>query len=149
MKTQLLLISFLFFFSFDIVAQVKTKEKEKYTQKEQKLFVKIYKHTLDFPFDIIASMQKNAPKINIKEERFSEILQAQFAGNEPNLSEPEIKEMTKLKALMESEKEEYDEEFKKYVTTQGLPFNKYQEMEKRYHDDTKFQSKVNKLSKAK
>jgi hypothetical protein len=143
-----LAITFIFFISsYGTFSQ--TNEKEKYTKKEQFAFLKIYKHTLDNPFDITTSMQKNVPKIKIEEARFSEILQAQFAGNEPTLTAAENKEMAVLQNLMELDKKEYDSLLKKYAISQGISYEKYLAIEKLYHENKKFQKKIDKLSKAK
>ena len=147
MSRTLFTILIIFITSYSLFSQ--TIEKEKYTKKEQFAFLKIYKHTLDNPFDITTSMQKNVPKIKIEEARFSEILQAQFAGNEPTLTAAENKEMATLKALMELDKKEYDRELKKYAIAQGISYEKYLVIEKLYHENKKFQKKIDKLSNAK
>jgi hypothetical protein len=141
MKFKKLLPLLFFFICASLLGQVK----EKYSKKELQSFVKIYKHTLDAPFDIIKSMQKNAPKIAINEARFSEILQAQFAGNTPKLTEIENKEMAKLQHLMELDKQDYDAKLQQYILAQGMPYSKYKEIEKQYHQNPKFQKKINKM----
>ncbi|WP_310556139.1 hypothetical protein [Flavobacterium sp.] len=130
-------------FSLNTISQVK--EKEKYSKAELKTFIKIYKHTLDFPFNTIVSMQQNALKIKISEQRLTEILQSQFAGNTIKLTDDESKEMGKLQKLMETDKEVYDKELEKYIISQKILPSKYKEIEKVYHKNNKFQKKVNKL----
>jgi hypothetical protein len=147
MTIKLALTFTIFIFNCSLFSQ--TTQKEKYTKKEQYAFLKIYKHTLDYPFDIATSMQKHAPEIKIEELRFAEILQAQFAGNEPKLTPAENKEMAALKTLIAADKEDYDIELKKYAIAQGIAYEKYIAIEKLYHDNKKFQKKIDKLSKAK
>lgn len=147
MTRKLFTILIIFISSYSLFSQ--TIEKEKYTKKEQFAFLKIYKRTLDNPFDITTSMQKNVPKIKIEEARFSEILQAQFAGNEPTLTAAESKEMAVLQSLMELDKKEYDSLLKKYAVSQGISYEKYLVIEKLYHENKKFQKKIDKLSNAK
>jgi hypothetical protein len=148
MKVQKLIIGLIVWFSFGITfgSLAQSKEKQKYSKEELEAFSKIYKHTLDFPFDQITSMQKNASKIKISEERLSEILQAQFAGNSPQLTKEEILEMEQLKKLMETDKQNYDKEIEQYIATQKITVSKYLEIKKLYNKDNKFQEKVNKMS---
>jgi light-regulated signal transduction histidine kinase (bacteriophytochrome) len=138
----LLLISFILL-SNSLLAQVK--EKEEYSKKELQTFLKIYKHTLDAPFDPVISMQKNTSKIKITEERLTQILQAQFAGNTVSLTDEEIIEMDKLKQMMELDKQAYNKALEEYIISQKMAPSKYEEIEKLYHSNTKFQKKVTKL----
>lgn len=142
MKIKLFYMLFFTILTSNAIAQVK----EKYSQKELQTFLKVYKHSIDKPFDIVKSMQNNASKINIPEARFSEILQAQFAGNTPSLTDIETKEMSKLKMMMEEDELVYTENLKKYTIAQGLIYSKYKEIEKQYNSDLKFQRKINKLN---
>lgn len=142
MKLKLLFLILLFSFPVIITAQVK----EKYTKTELTTFLKIYKHTLDHPFDITSSMQKNAKSIKIPEERLGEILQAQFAGNSLKLTEAENKEMTTLKKLMEVDQESYNKALEKYILDNKMTNNKYKEIVAEYYSSQKFQKKVNKLN---
>jgi len=128
-----------------LFAQNTNKEKEKYTKEELQSFIKIYKYTLDNPFEPMISMQRNASKINISEARLTEIMQAQATGYDAKLSEKENQEMTRLQKLIEEDKKVYDKKLEQYITTQKLPLEKYQEIKKCYHKDSKFQEKVNKL----
>ncbi|KOY85608.1 hypothetical protein AD998_05080 [bacterium 336/3] len=127
-------------------AQNTTKEKEKYTKEELQSFIKIYKYTLDNPFEPLVSMQKNASKISITEARLTEIMQAQSMGYDPKLTEKENGEMSRLKKFIEEDKMVYDKKLEQYIISQKLPLEKYQEIKKLYHKDSKFQEKVNKLS---
>jgi hypothetical protein len=134
--------------TFTLSAQIKMKEKEKekFTKIELQTFLKVYKYTLDNPFNPLISMQKNSSKIKISEERLTEIMQAQFAGNEISLSEEENYEMSKLKKILEKDKETYDMQLERYIKNQNMKPAKYKEIENLYHNNTKFQDKINALN---
>jgi hypothetical protein len=123
-----------------------TKEKEKYTKEELQTFIKIYKYTLDNPFEPLVSMQKNISKISITEARLTEIMQAQSTGYDPKLTEKETNEMTRMKKFIEEDKKNYDKKLEQYIVTQKITVEKYFEIKKQYHKDSKFQEKVNKLA---
>ena len=142
MKLKLFHLIFFFTFSIFLSAQVK----EKYSKTELITFLKIYKHSLDHPFDIAVSMKMNASKIKISEERLGEILQAQFAGKSIKLTDAENKEMLSLKKLMEVDEEKHKSDFKKYIVDNKIAYEKYVEMETLFHSSQKFQNKINKLN---
>jgi hypothetical protein len=143
MIKQFIYIMILLISSSSLMAQ--SKEKEKYTPTALKTFLKIYKHTLDVPFDPIISMKNNAPKIKISHERLSEILGSELEGSTPELSDQETKEMNKLKKMIEADKLIYDKKLDLYITSQKMTLAQYEEIKKQYHKDNKFQNKVNKL----
>ena len=142
------LIYTLIFCSLQMVQAQNTvnKEKEKYTKEELQSFIKIYKYTLDNPFEPLISMQKNASKISISEARLTEIMQAQATGYDPKLTEQENADMIRLKKFIEEDKKVYDKKLEQYILNQKLSLEKYQEIKKQYHKDSKFQEKVNKLA---
>jgi len=135
----------LIFFGLQM-AHAQSKEKDKYTKEELQAFIKIYKYTLDNPFEPLVSMQKNASKVSITEARLTEIMQAQATGYDPKLTEKENAEMLRLKQLIEEDKKNYDKKLEQYIISQKLSVEKYQEIKKQYHKDSKFQEKVNKLA---
>ena len=140
---KLKLFHFILFFTFSTILTAQVKEK--YSKTELVTFLKIYKHTLDHPFDIALSMQKNATKIKLSEERLSEILQAQFAGNSIKLTDAENNEMSSLKKLMEIDEEKYNNELKKYIVDNKITYEKYKKIETLFNSNQKFQKKINKL----
>lgn len=129
--------------SFNLIAQ--TKVKEKFSNKEITSFLIIYKHTLDFPFDMVSAMKKSAKEIQITEERLSEILQNQFAGNTIQLSDMEIKEMQKLQSLMNIEKQKYEVDVNKFIAAHNLSQEKYILIKKQYDTNIKFQKRANQM----
>ncbi len=133
---------FLLFISFNTWSQ----KKEKFSSLELKTFLKIYKHTLDLPFDAATALQKSAKLSAIPEKRLSEILKAKFAGNKVELSDEEIGEMNTIKKNMQTDKDLYDNELDKYILKQKMTPKKYHEIENLYHANNKFQEKINKLS---
>ena len=142
MKLKLFYLIFFFALSSLLTAQVK----EKYSKTELITFLKIYKYSLDHPFDLADSMKKNATKIKISEKRLTEILQAQFAGNFVKLTDAENNEMTSLKKLMEIDEEKYKSELKKYIIDNHIAYEKYKEIESLFNSNQKFQKKINKLN---
>jgi len=75
-----------------------------------------------------------------------EILQAQFAGTELQLSKEELKQLEQLKILMNKDKKRYDRKMVSFITANNMQPSRYQKMEKAYHSNPKFQAEVYKLS---
>lgn len=149
MKKIIVLFAIVFITTFTLSAQIKVREKVKdnFTKIELQTFLKVYKYTLDHPFDPLVSMKKNSSRIRLSEQRLTEIMQSQFAGNELKLSEGENYEMSKLQKLVEKDKELYDKQIERYIKNQNMKPARYKEIEALYQENTKFQSKVNALHK--
>lgn len=131
--------------STSLYSQEKRTTEVKYSTEEIETFLKIYKHKLDHPFEIAISMENASKKSAISEERMSEILQAQFAGNEIKLSEKEKNELEKIKALMEIDKAIYDKSLNEYISENKMNPLRYQEIETTFHNNVAFQNKLTSL----
>ncbi len=146
MKNITLLL--LFILSFHNSLCQTTPKKQIYSKRELISFLKIYKHTLDNPFDPLVSLNNNYKKSKLTEERLTEIFQAEFAGNPVTLSESEKVELQKLKEMVEIDKKNYDNKLDNYISENNLTKKKYYEIKKKYHEDSSFQKKVLKTIKS-
>jgi len=144
MKLKFLLPTFLLVHSFCLLGQ--ENGSDTFSENELKAYAKIHKYTLDHPFDIASSMQKCVKKIAIPEERMSEILQAQFAGNTIKLSKKELQQLEQLKTLMNSDKKAYDSKIAKFVVANKMKISTYQKLKAASRGDQNFQAKLHKLT---
>lgn len=131
--------------STSLFAQEKSTINQKFSSEELQTFMKIYEYKLNHPFDIVAAMQKSVKKTSISEKRISEILQAQFAGNEIKLSDFEKKELETINLLMEKEKVEHEKEINKFIAETKMDTSKYLEIREEFDNDKDFQAVVNNL----
>ena len=122
-------------------AQEKKSNEIQYSSDEVQTFITIYEYKLNHPFEIATSMQNSFKQTTISEERMTEILQAQFAGNEIKLSEKEKSELEKIKALMEVDKAKYDALLNTFILENKMKPNRFKEIEDALNNNIEFQNK--------
>ncbi len=142
-------LKFLFFCLFCCVgtytytyAQVKSKTSDKFTKEEKEKFSVVYEYTFKNSFDAIKSGQKNLPASGLSEQKFGEILTAQFGGTKPTLTSTEQIAADKLNKLIEKDKEEYDKQVNKVVLAQNLAPKKYKQMKEEHLKNRLFQNEI-------
>ncbi len=125
-------------------AQVKSKEKitEKFTKEEKGKFSVVYEYTTENSFDAIKSGQKNLPASGLSEQKFGEILTAQFGGRKPTLTPTEQAAAINLNKLIEKDKQEYDKQVNKVVLAQNLTLKKYEQMKEEHLKNRFFQNEI-------
>ncbi|VXB96129.1 conserved hypothetical protein [Flavobacterium sp. 9AF] len=119
-----------------------SQEEKNFSQEELHIFVKIYNYQLNHPFDLIDSMQKAFEKTTLSKERMTTLLQAQFAGNEVELTLSEKNELEKIKVAMEKDYALYKTNFNSFITLNKMNPTRYLEIEKYFHSNHDFQNKV-------
>ncbi len=130
------------------LANAQSTEKAKPSEEEQQKFTRIHKYVLDHPFDVATSMQRNVKALKISESRLTEIFQARAKGEKIALTKKETEQLAKLKLLMLQDQNVHEQKLAKFMSTENMKYATYQKLEKRYHENPKFQEEVNKLSKS-
>ncbi|MCS6795496.1 MAG: hypothetical protein NZ516_06025 [Raineya sp.] len=128
----------LFLCSFQIFAQ-------NFKDEELIKFYHLYQYELSNPFDLPALMPRCVAKSKISEQRMTEIMQAQFQGYNPKLSESEKQEMEKIQKCLQAEKEKYETEFAKKIKEKGLTQKRYEEIKQKFVQDRNLQQKTYQL----
>ena len=140
LKTALLLGVMMYATNF--FSQEKQVIDEAITASEVQTFIKIYEYKLNHPFEIAISMENASKKTTLSEERISEILQAQFAGNTIKLSEKEKTEFEKIQAFMATDKAKYDSYLNAFITENNMKPTRYKEIEDFFYNNKAFQNKI-------
>ncbi|GAB4126319.1 MAG: hypothetical protein OHK0045_18810 [Raineya sp.] len=118
---------------------------QNFSDKELLAFYRVYKYTLDKPFEPFSVMQKLLSQVNISEERMTEIIQAETLGKTIQLSEQEKKSMEELKKLMQKEKEKYDLQIDKMMQQEKLSAKRFEAIKIAYHQDASLRQKIDAL----
>lgn len=140
MKKSFCLLSILYLCSFSMVLGQK-----KYTEQELVSFYKIYSHTINHPFETLQVMHSLLGKVNISEERMTEIMTADAMGKTIAISEQEKNSLEEMKKLLQKEKDKYDAEIEAMMKKEKLSPKKYQEIKAAFLKDPQLRQKTLKI----
>ena len=130
-----------------LYSRTQTNSEISFSNENIQLFYEVHSYKLNHPFDVSKMILKSSKLLNISKERLKVIIHAQSVFSTIKLSKDETSQLSKLKMIMQSEKDKHSIRLNTYLRSKNMCRKVFSKMEIAFLKDKKFQSLLLKHAK--